>query len=108
MNNFVKFTLGLFILLYRRCHSDDLFFEGFFNHKVLFDSRKNISNPLTTNTNRYSDGFSSSSSFDSVSPHFPFYNGATTNTSNRYLHFVKYRESAEEQGIGFFLIVHCT
>lgn len=63
------------------------------------NSQKLPNMPFTTATNRFSDGITSSASFDITSPHFPFYHGAQANVSERYLHFTKYMESAAEQGI---------
>eukprot|EP01035_Chromulina_nebulosa_P020863 gene20863-27040_t len=58
--------------------------------------------PFTTDTNRYADGFTSSSNFDISSPHFPLYHGSAANTSQRYRYYQLYKESAAIQGVRLY------
>lgn len=57
------------------------------------------STPFNTDTNRYTDTFSSQKAYDVTSPHFALYNGPLTDYSQRYLHYINYMKSAAEQGI---------
>ena len=56
------------------------------------------STPFTTDTNRYSDAFSSQKSFEVTSPHFGIYDGPSADYAERYIHYVNYMVSAHEQG----------
>lgn len=86
-----------------QCDSDSLYLEGFFDQSAIpggYDDNRNTTTiPLSTDTNRYVDGFTSTSAYDSTSPHFPSYKGASSNVSDRYLRYTRYQESAAEQGI---------
>jgi len=72
----------------------EIYQEGFLNSQL----PDNL--PFSTDTNRYSDGFSSSSAYESTAPHFPTYIGATANVSDRWINDKKYKASAREQGVG--------
>lgn len=66
----------------------------------LFKEQPNL--PYTVDTNRYSDGFTSSASVSSTSTHFPNYVGALARTEDRYLEYLAYKASAVKQGIALF------
>lgn len=72
----------------------EVYQEGFIN-SILPDNL-----PFSTDTNRYSDGRSSSAAFESTAPHFPTYIGATANVSDRWMNDKKYKASAALQGVG--------
>jgi len=72
----------------------EIYQEGFLN-SLLPDNL-----PYSTDTNRYSDGKSSGAAYESTSPHFPTYIGATANVSDRWINDRRYKDSAIEQGIG--------
>ena len=99
-----KLMLELFVLLSIYHVVDgtayDAFQEGYLNIERN-DDRPNL--PYTTDTNRYSDGYSSTSgSGELSSPHFPEYVGAIANTSDRFRRFAAYMEDAAYQGIAGF------
>lgn len=85
---------------------DELYQEGFYDYSILpggyLDPRNQPNVPISTDTNRYSDGFSGAAAPDTTSPHFPYYIGANANVSDRYLRYTGYVESAAEQGISPF------
>ena len=70
--------------------------EGYSNLQ-LDQERPNL--PYFVDTNRYSDGFTSSATVEMTSTHFPEYVGALALTSTRYLEYLAYKKSAEEQGV---------
>lgn len=84
----------------------DLYQEGYYNVEKRpgsdSDPRGMPNLPLYTDTNRYSDAVTSSSSFDPTSPHFPDYQGALANTTDRYIYLLEYQSNAAEQGIATF------
>ena len=55
--------------------------------------------PYTIDTNRFSDGFTSSSPVEMTSTHFPEYVGALALTKTRSLHYTAYLQNAAIQGI---------
>lgn len=87
-----------FIALYSTVvMSFDLFQEGFLN-TVRNTDRPNL--PFATDTNRYSDGYTSTSgSGELTSSHFQVYSGAIGNTSDRYMKFATYMADAAIQGL---------
>jgi len=92
--------LFVFILLYNQfapTNGDLLYQEGFLDQENL-----TVNTPYATDTTRFSDGFTSSSAFDTVSPSFPYYTGYVANITDRYKRFTEYILSAEEQGISNF------
>jgi hypothetical protein len=83
--------------------SDDLIRQGFFNDFLpgsLEDERGIPNLPFFTETNRFSDGQSSTHPNTVSSPHFELYSGPVADTSKRYLNYLAYKASAAEQGIG--------
>lgn len=66
------------------------------------DPRKEASTPFSTNTDRGSDGVTSTSAYSTTSPRFPYYEGSVANYSDRYLHYTRYAASAAEQGIAVY------
>mmetsp|Transcript_14430 Transcript_14430/g.21685 ORF Transcript_14430/g.21685 Transcript_14430/m.21685 type:complete len:370 (-) Transcript_14430:94-1203(-) len=81
----------------------DAFRDGYFNDVLPGgpgDDRNTPNLPFTTDTNRLSDGVTSTAVADVTSPHFPIYNGSLSNTTERYKFYVNYQRSAAEQGIG--------
>jgi hypothetical protein len=58
--------------------------------------------PFSTDSNRFSDGVTSSSAFDISSPHFPRYNGFSADVSDRYDRHRLYVESAAAQGVAIY------
>lgn len=81
---------------------DILYTEGFYNYEGLPGGENNANRPNTpfsTGTNRFSDGFTSTGAYDTASPRFPVYQGASANVSDRYKRFTQYVASAAEQGI---------
>jgi len=70
--------------------------EGYSNED-LFKLRPNL--PFTVDTNRYSDGFTSSGSVEMTSTHFPEYDGALALTDTRVKEYLAYKESAIVQGV---------
>lgn len=84
-------------------YSDILFSEGFFDYDNLpggyNDSLNRPNVPLSTQTNRFADGITSTGAYDSSSPRFPVYEGFSANFSDRYLRYTEYIKSAAEQGI---------
>ena len=55
--------------------------------------------PFTTDTNRLSDGVSSSDIYNNISPEFPIYNGTEVSSTLRYTYYVNYMANAALQGI---------
>jgi len=66
------------------------------------DSRDLPSLPFGTNTNRYSDGTTSTSVYSVTSPHFAYYNGSWANITDRAKYHIQYIENAALQGIGVY------
>eukprot|EP01041_Mallomonas_annulata_P001542 gene1542-2979_t len=58
--------------------------------------------PFSTDTNRYSDGHTSTSIYSVTSPHFPLYNGSLANITDRAKYHVSYLANANVQGIALF------
>ena len=78
--------------------ADSMISEGFLNSERNVE-RPNL--PFATDTNRYADGFTSTSaSGEASSPHFPMYKGAIGDTSDRYSRFASYMQDAAYQGVG--------
>ena len=81
----------------------DAFRDGYL-HSILPggpDDPRNVSTlPFTTDTDRTSDGITSTGVADATSPSFPQYEGSLANTTDRYKFYVNYLNSAAEQGIG--------
>eukprot|EP01038_Epipyxis_sp_PR26KG_P009633 gene9633-12971_t len=102
----VQLLITLFIY-FNKCilfiKSDTLYYEGFNDYANLpggYNDKRNISTlPVGTDTNRYADGFTSTSAQETTSPHFPYYRGSSANVSDRYLRYTRYMLSAAEQGI---------
>lgn len=95
-------TLSLLFSCLEPVHCYKAYRDGFFNEELPGgpeDGRDAPNLPFTTDTNRLSDGISSSAIFDVTSPHFPLYNGSLSNTTERYKFYVDYLESAAVQGI---------
>ena len=59
--------------------------------------------PFVTDTNRYSDGITSSAYFGVISPSFPEYNGGLAQTDNRLKYYVDYMQNAKWQGLAGYL-----
>jgi hypothetical protein len=78
-------------------NGDQLYKEGFLSQENL-----TVNTPYATDTTRFSDGITSSSAFDTVSPSFPYYRGYVANITDRYKRFTNYVESAAQQGISNF------
>lgn len=71
--------------------------EGYLNTEF-FTDRPNL--PFATDTNRWSDGYTSTSGSGEISSsHFQLYSGAIGNTSDRYLKFATYMADAAIQGL---------
>lgn len=86
-------------------HAYDAFREGYFNSILPGgpgDDRNVPNLPFTTDTNRLSDGVTSTSIFDVTSPSFPVYNGSLSNTTDRFKFYIRYSDSAAEQGIALY------
>lgn len=101
----IKFLKFLLLIFTGYLYSFETFLEGQYNEYLPGNdadplNRPNI--PFRTNTNRYSDGFTSTSFFEATSPHFPQYYGPVTNTSERYKHYLAYLISAREQGVAMY------
>lgn len=82
--------------------SDTRYSEGFYDYDTLPGGANyphNPNTPFSTNIRRFSDGISSTGAYSSTSPRFPSYSGYEADVSDRYLHYVKYKESAAEQGV---------
>jgi hypothetical protein len=86
--------------------ADDLYLEGFLNKEKLpgspNDPRSMPNLPFSTDTNRISDGVTSTDPYSQFSTNFPLYSGALTNGDNRYLFYLAYAQSAAEQGIALY------
>lgn len=101
--SFFLFSFSFFLNPKQYVLSDTLYSEGFYDYSSIpggaenNDTQPNV--PFIVNTNRNSDGISSTSAFTSSSPRFPYYEGSEANYSDRYVHYTKYKESAAEQGI---------
>ena len=85
---------------------DELYLEGFYNLDQRAgsdtDPRGIPTLPYVVDTNRYSDGIVSRVGINPTSPHFPDYQGALSNISDRYAYYRAYKENAAEQGIAVF------
>jgi hypothetical protein len=103
----IEFLLVLFFIIWSPFSvGDQLYQEGFYDQGTLpggpGDDRGLPNYPFTTVTNRYSDGITSTSAFTSTSPRFPDYEGASSNASDRYLYYVRYKENAAAQGVAIY------
>ena len=83
------------------------FREGYYNGQSDMpgstgDTRNMPSFPFSTDTNRYSDGYSSESIYSDTSPHFPSYNGYLANITDRANYHIDYIKNAAKQGIGLY------
>ena len=89
---------GLFLAMYCTvAYGFELFQEGYLNLERNIE-RPNL--PFATDTNRWSDGYTSTSGTGELSSsHFPVYKGAIGNTSDRYLKFASYMADAAIQGL---------
>jgi hypothetical protein len=90
---------GILFVMYIQCVTGyDAFQEGYLNLKRNID-RPNL--PFTYISNRYSDGYTSTSGSGEVtSSHFQIYSGAIGNTTDRYQKFASYMADAALQGLG--------
>ena len=95
--------LVLSVLSFALVNSDNLYLEGFANPNALpggpSDKRGIPNLPFTTDTNRLSDGVSSSDIYNNISPEFPIYNGTEVSSTLRYTYYVNYMANAALQGI---------
>jgi hypothetical protein len=91
--------------LLRESLQDILYSEGFLDHENLPGGANSLDRPnmpFSTSTNRYADGTTSSGAYDTSSPRFPVYPGASANVSERYKRYTEYVASAATQGISPF------
>jgi len=83
--------------------ADDLYLEGYVNQNdlpgSLLDPRGIPNLPFGTETNRFSDGVTSTDPYDAVSSNFPIYEGPIQTAPTRYLSYIEYLNNAKEQGI---------
>ena len=83
--------------------SDDLYLEGFANPLKLpggpNDPRGVPNLPFTTDSNRLSDGVSSTDPYDNISPAFVNFNGPRISSTNRSAYYINYMANAALQGI---------
>jgi hypothetical protein len=93
-------------LLLKPSNSDNFYLEGFENPRGLpggpLDERGIPNLPFSTDTNRLSDGVSSTDPYSNISPEFPISDGAripSSIQSDRYKHYVDYMANAALQGI---------
>jgi hypothetical protein len=96
------FIALIVLVLVNLTKQDILFSEGFFNYEGLPGGANDPTRPNTpfsTDTNRFADGFTSTGGYDTASPRFPVYRGASANVSDRFKRYTYYVESAAEQGI---------
>ena len=80
--------------------------EGYFSDFLpgSEDDERGMPNlPLRTDTNRYSDGTTSSAYFGVVSPSFPEYDGGLAQTDNRLAYYIEYMQNARWQGLAGYL-----
>ena len=86
--------------------ADELYQEGYYNLEMRAgsdtDPRGIPTLPYVIDTNRYSDGIVSRVAINPTSPHFPDYQGALSNISDRYMYYRAYKGNAAEQGIAVF------
>ena len=86
--------------------ADELYQEGYYNLEMRAgsdtDPRGIPTLPYVMDTNRYGDGIVSRVAINPTSPHFPDYQGALSNVSDRYMYYRSYKENAAEQGIAVF------
>lgn len=85
----------------------DIFFqEGFYEQDTLpggaSDERGEANLPFSTDTNRYSDGITSTGAFSSGSPRNPSYEGSIANYTDRYTYYTEYKKNAAEQGVAIY------
>lgn len=105
MKQVVLWLLVFFCCVYVT-QSDDRYSEGYYDYFGLPggiglpDTAPNL--PLGTNTGRGSDGITTTSAFTTSSPRFPYYRGSQGNTSDRFMHYKRYAESAKQQGISVY------
>jgi len=81
---------------------DVLYKEGFYDYDDLPGGYLHLGDPnipFSTETNRYSDGITSTDAFETSSPRFPIYHSASADVEGRYRHYLDYIHSAAEQGI---------
>jgi len=106
MNGFSFLLILLAALFFDPCRTDILYSEGFYDHENLPGGVNDVENrpntPYSTGTNRYADGITSIGAFDTSSPRFPVYKGASANVSDRFKRYTQYIASAAEQGISPF------
>ena len=96
----IAFTPSPFSLLVM---ADNLYLEGYVNQNdlpgSLLDPRGIPNLPFGTETNRMSDGVTSTDPYDAVSSNFPVYEGPIQTAPTRYLSYLEYLQNAKEQGI---------
>lgn len=92
----LKTTLTLLLLLFWKFEID---VSQSITELEILAGRDLSATPFSTDTNRFSDATSSQKAYDISSPHFPIYTGQLADHSNRYLHYVRYMQSAAEQGV---------
>jgi hypothetical protein len=93
----------LLLSIFSKSCGYDAFRDGFLNSVLPGGpgDHRNVSKlPFTTDTDRASDGVTSTGIADATSPNFPQYVGSLANTTDRYKFYVDYLTSAAEQGIG--------
>jgi hypothetical protein len=102
----MEVLLFLFVLCSYFCliSADLLFTQGFYDYSVLpgVQDGTEPNYPFRTETNRGSDGISSTSAFSTTSPRFPNYHGSEANVSDRYRHYTDYAADAAKQGVALF------
>jgi hypothetical protein len=96
--------LVVFLSLLKILSADLLFTQGYYDYSVLPGVEKGTdpNYPFKTETNRVSDGITSTSAYTTTSPRFPYYFGSTANTSDRYFHYTNYAANAASQGVALF------
>lgn len=99
MKNFLSF-LYFFLFSITLVTSDNYFKEGFYDYDSLPGVNNNEFNtPFKTDTNRNSDGVSSTAAYTTTSSRFPIYDQNVTTNSLRYTYYKNYVKSAELQGV---------
>lgn len=99
------FLLLILFCFHIPCLSIDGFREGYLNDFLpgnpIYDTRNLPNVPFTTDTNRFSDGITSTSYFGEGSPAFPLYVApeGLADTSGRVKNYVNYMDNARWQGL---------
>jgi hypothetical protein len=99
----ILLCLLVVLLNVRITQQDELYSEGFYDYANLpggiNDTLNRPNTPFSTDTNRFADAITSTGAYDTASPRFPVYQGASANVSDRYKRYTNYIQSAVEQGI---------